>query len=369
MYTGQLVHILSNGVYSNWFSVGNGVKQGGIMSPVLFCIYIDELMCKLQSVGVGCRIGDLVLAALAYADDIVLLAPTAGAMRRLLILCDDFASSYNVMFNASKSKCIYFRPQRLKALSNLVTPVFVIGGNAIENVHQWLHLGHVITIDRSDTADIVRRRGVMIGQINNLLCRFPLVDSHVKNILFKYYCNSHFGSQLWDLCCNNLADYCSSWRKGLRRVWSLPYTFHGDFLPVIADCTGIFDELCRRHCNFVYSCCNSVSNIVRYIARHGIWCGQARSPIGRNAIFCAKYFGFNFDNSIECRTISTNVCKRREFLRLPQSEFTRANFIREMLLLRENYLYTPGLVMRRDELDDIISQLGIACNHADLGVC
>ena len=359
MYTGQLVHILWNGVYSNWFSVSNGVKQGGIISPILFCIYIDELLCRLQKDDVGCQIGNLFLAALAYADDLVLLAPTARAMRRLLALCDDFATSYNVMFNASKSKCIYFRPQRLKAISNLINPVFVIGGSVIEYVDQWLHLGHIIDINRSDVADIIRRKGAMIGQINNLLCRFPLVDSYVKNILFKYYCNSHFSCQLWDLCCPGLADYCSSWRKGLRRVWSLPYNFHGDFLPVISDCTGIFDELCRRNCNFVYSCCNSVSNTVSYIARHGVWCGQARSPIGRNVIFCANYFRFKFDKSIEQRTISTKVCKLSVLSRLQSSDVIRANFIRELLLLREKHLYTPGLIMRREELDDIILDLGI----------
>jgi len=362
MYTGQLVHILWNGVYSNWFSISNGVKQGGIISPILFCIYIDQLLCRLQKDGTGCHVGNVFLAALAYADDIVLLAPTASAMRRLLALCDDFASSYNVMFNASKSKCIYFQSQQLKSLSNLSTPVFCIGGSVIEYVDQWLHLGHIIDINRSDAPDIARRKGAMIGQINNLLCKFPLVDSHVKNILFKYYCNSHFNCQLWDLCGSNVADYCSSWRKGLRRVWRLPYDFHSEFLPVIADCTSIFDELCRRHVNFVYSCCNSVSHTVSYIARHGVWCGRARSPIGRNVIFCANYFGFKVDESIEWRTMSTYMCKQIVFSRIQRPDFVCANFIREVLLLREDYLYTPGLVMRREDLDDIISDLGVLCH-------
>jgi len=39
IYTGQLVKVLWNGVYSHNFPVINGVKQGGILSPVLFCLY------------------------------------------------------------------------------------------------------------------------------------------------------------------------------------------------------------------------------------------------------------------------------------------------------------------------------------------
>ena len=55
---------------------------------------------------VGCYVGNFFVGALAYADDIVLLAPSASAMRRMLLCCDRYASDYNIIFNASKSKCI-----------------------------------------------------------------------------------------------------------------------------------------------------------------------------------------------------------------------------------------------------------------------
>ena len=51
------------------------------------------------------------MGALAYADDIVLMAPTATAMWQLLAVCDEFAVKFDVMFNASKSKCMLFRPR------------------------------------------------------------------------------------------------------------------------------------------------------------------------------------------------------------------------------------------------------------------
>src|SRR5664279_3078668 len=82
MYTGQQVRVLWNGIYSNCFSVSNGVKQGGIISPVLFCVYFDVLLLALRDSGVGCHIGQWFVGALAYADDIVLITPTARAMRK-----------------------------------------------------------------------------------------------------------------------------------------------------------------------------------------------------------------------------------------------------------------------------------------------
>ena len=61
------------GLASEFFVAHNGIKQGGIASPVLFCIYIDDLLVRLAQSSVGCFIGFNFVGALAYADDIVLI--------------------------------------------------------------------------------------------------------------------------------------------------------------------------------------------------------------------------------------------------------------------------------------------------------
>ena len=68
----------------------------------------------------------------------------------MLSCCDSYASDYNVIFNASKSKCIQFYPKghNRKLLGGI--PTFSVCSQPIEIVKQWSHLGHIITYDMDD---------------------------------------------------------------------------------------------------------------------------------------------------------------------------------------------------------------------------
>ena len=57
---------------SDSFKVSNGVRQGSVLSPVLFSVYLDGFLEELGNSGVGCHWGCLFAGAICYADDIVL---------------------------------------------------------------------------------------------------------------------------------------------------------------------------------------------------------------------------------------------------------------------------------------------------------
>ena len=69
---------------SGYFSMSNGVKQGGVLSVILFTINIDKLLCKLKRSGLGCRMGNSYVGALSYADDITLLCPSIRGLNKML---------------------------------------------------------------------------------------------------------------------------------------------------------------------------------------------------------------------------------------------------------------------------------------------
>ena len=82
-----------------FFTVGNGVRQGSILSPHLFPVYVDGLSVNLIDSGQGCCIANVFINHLFYADDLCLMAPSPSALHRLINICDQFCIDKDLVFN------------------------------------------------------------------------------------------------------------------------------------------------------------------------------------------------------------------------------------------------------------------------------
>jgi len=91
LYTNQNVRLKWGQMLSHSSSISNGEKQGGVLSPLMFSVYINNLLTFLSKTRVGCYIGGVFCGAFGYADDVVLLAPTLSALHVLLRECEVFA--------------------------------------------------------------------------------------------------------------------------------------------------------------------------------------------------------------------------------------------------------------------------------------
>jgi hypothetical protein len=306
-------------------------------------------------------IGYIFVGALAYADDIVLLAPTPTAMRKLLAICDEFASEFNIVFNANKSKCLAIMP-RSKRYLDVSSINFYIGGKVVESVESFAHLGHIINSKCDDYEDILHIRNSFIGQANNLLCYFGKLDMLTKIKLFKSYCTSIYGCELWLLRDSRIEEFCVTWRKALRRALNLPYNSHSYLLPLVSNSLPVFVEICKRTANFILSCLNCQSSLVSSIAWHGIINGKYNSCIGSNALFCCNYF-----NWLPSDFIIGNVDRQNAFFvsfcdkQLSIEQFNIANSLFEVLCIREGFSFIEDIKvsLSQKEINDIIK--AIAC--------
>jgi hypothetical protein len=89
------------GVQSNFFKVNIGIRQGGVLSPCLFAIYLDDVVKRVCAHPYGST-----LSIILYADDIILLSPSVQALQILLNICEIELLYLDMLINVKKSCCM-----------------------------------------------------------------------------------------------------------------------------------------------------------------------------------------------------------------------------------------------------------------------
>jgi hypothetical protein len=100
-----------NGCVTHFFRLEAGVRQGGVLSPFLFSVFIDSIVARVESAGVGCYIRTVCCSIFLYADDIILLSPTISGLQVLLNVCENYLIEIGMSINVKKSVCIRFGPR------------------------------------------------------------------------------------------------------------------------------------------------------------------------------------------------------------------------------------------------------------------
>jgi len=121
----------------------SGVKQGGILSPLLFILYVNVILEKLEKSGLGCFIGYKCCNSYMYADDLILLSLTVTDLQRLFDLCCTLFNHLDLPINISKCHCLRIGPRYNVECKNLT-----INGEDIGWVKETRFLGVTIINDR-----------------------------------------------------------------------------------------------------------------------------------------------------------------------------------------------------------------------------
>lgn len=143
---------------------------------------------------VGCHVNGVCVNNLSYADDMVLLAPSIGALRKLLAVCESYAASHGLTYNVKKSEFMVFK-------AGTKCPEFVpsvtLNGVPLKRVFNFKYLGHLVTEDLKDDDDMERERRALSVRANMLARRFARCTDAVKVTLFRAYCTSFYSASLW----------------------------------------------------------------------------------------------------------------------------------------------------------------------------
>ena len=101
-------------ISSTYFNVSNGVRGGGVLSPKIFAIYVDDGSLDLAMCKSECYIDDQCMSHVMYPDDIFLPAPSAIGLQPMLDVCLDFSIRNDIKINPIKYVCVVFKPKSSK---------------------------------------------------------------------------------------------------------------------------------------------------------------------------------------------------------------------------------------------------------------
>ena len=137
-YKTQMMKVRLNNYFSDSFLVSNGVRQGGILSPYLFSLYIDDLTSNLNTIKSGCYVGNYCLNHIMFADDICLFSPSLVGLQDLLNACYNYVQSHKMLFNCNKSFGMLFAPKNFNLSSS---PKLLMDNSEISFVQSVKYLG------------------------------------------------------------------------------------------------------------------------------------------------------------------------------------------------------------------------------------
>ena len=222
-YSNQYVNVRYGNGYSSEWKLCNGIRQGGVLSGILFNLYINDLIDNVSKSKLGCKLGVYTSNIVAYADDLVILTPSRSSLQILIQLINNEIRKIRLNFNSLKSKCMIFDK---KCKKNQVLESFSLEEKHLECVNEIKYLGYIIQDNMLSDKDIERARNKFYKEFNVLLRKFNSSSINVKLYLFNQYCVQIYGSELWNdnkKTVGNIKQFSVGYHKAIKKMLGLSY--------------------------------------------------------------------------------------------------------------------------------------------------
>ena len=176
--------------HSDFFNLDIGVRQGCILSPLLFNLFISDLAKQFDTVEDKLELGGMGINSLFWADDLVLFSDSKEGLDNLLKILEQYCNSNHLLINTKKTKCMIFNKT-----GRLMRRPFYLNDVKLEMVRSYKYLGFLITPsgeitsglkdlrDRAFKAYMKIKNDLGPSFNQNIPILLNLIDSLVKPIL------------------------------------------------------------------------------------------------------------------------------------------------------------------------------------------
>ena len=171
-----------------------GVRQGGVLSPKLFSIYVEDIIEEVNKAKGGVKLISQRLNILMYADDIIVMATKKRELQEQLDLIGEFGLANGIKFNPVKCELLVFNKDYKRSMFETLQDDWQeevkLNGAAIPEVTQFRYLGIIFNEKMNNEAHLEKRRLATFAMINRIKkLGFDGGNMHPKLIgnMFKTY--------------------------------------------------------------------------------------------------------------------------------------------------------------------------------------
>lgn len=237
---------------STWFETKMGVKQGCLLSPLLFALFLNDIEdCVIG----GIPINDLKIKMLLYADDIVVLSLTPERLQQSINRIKEYCVLWNLTVNLQKSKIMVFRNGGRLARGEK----WYFGSERIEVVDEYKYLGVVLTPRLTMIKHLKERLAQGKKAVNstwNALIRKKEVAISVKYKVFEAVMRAIvcYAAQVWGH--ESFDDLEKIQRFFLKRLFRLPNGTPNYMLHLETGLAPLFIHTLKLHLEYLYKVLN-----------------------------------------------------------------------------------------------------------------
>ena len=162
--------VMSKGGLTNFFSYRRGVRQGCLLSPLLFSLYLNDLVeCLERNGALGVELRDIRLYAMLYADDLILLAENDYDLKLQMDILGNYTIKWGMEIKRGKTKVIIFNDPMKRKENGIF---YSVNNRIIRITKSYKYLGVILNNKHSYKAHV----DVIVEKANK--CLFTLITKN-----------------------------------------------------------------------------------------------------------------------------------------------------------------------------------------------
>ena len=262
--------VKGDNIDSSWFSIETGVRQGGVISPLLFIIYMDKCMREI------CR--DETEETLAYADDVAVIASSPEGLQNAVDRWTLGLERNGMKMNVEKSETMHIGKNRRELQ-------IMAGGRNLMQVENFKYLGVTFNEDCLQEVEINQRIAKYTGNVSMLYpllkdrniprtCKVTMFNTILKPILL-------YGAECWSLTAKLKSKIQAAEMKVLRLIKGVTRRdrLRNTYIREELGCTAVLEDIERSKLRWYGHVSRMNDN--RIAKKQLVWAPTGKRPVGR----------------------------------------------------------------------------------------